>query len=320
MAPTFRMAMGVPGSSNALEVARRYGIPDDVIEDARQMLPEHTRTFDTLVAKLEGATRAVDREHAALEQERAKLDQSRAKLEARGEALKMREAKGLGTEAQRLVERSRQLQKQLEQAKKALKTGAKANAIGAANEALRAGGRLLGEIDTHRLKIEPTPVETTSLGQDSIEPGDRVWVERLRSVAEVIEGPARGKVRVSAGMMKLWVDVSDLRALKDAPVPARRETKVTRAGHQARRGIRTADNTLDVRGLRAEEAVALTESFLDRMYGNAEPAAYIVHGIGSGALRDALHEHLARNDRYVEGFRAASQDEGGPQVTVVSLK
>jgi DNA mismatch repair protein MutS2 len=56
------------------------------------------------------------------------------------------------------------------------------------------------------------------------------------------------------------------------------------------------------------------------MYGNAEPAAYIVHGIGSGALRDALHEHLARNDRYVEGFRAASQDEGGPQVTVVSLK
>ena len=56
------------------------------------------------------------------------------------------------------------------------------------------------------------------------------------------------------------------------------------------------------------------------MYGAAEPAAYIVHGIGSGALRDALHAHLAADDTYVAGFRPATQEEGGPQVTIVSLK
>jgi len=108
--------------------------------------------------------------------------------------------------------------------------------------------------------------------------------------------------------------------VKHAAEPARREPKVSGAQPKIRRAIRTLDNTLDVRGLRAEEAVALAEAFLDRMYGSAEPAAYIVHGVGSGALRRALHEHLSRDDTYVDGFRPAEQDEGGLQVTVVSLK
>ena len=86
------------------------------------------------------------------------------------------------------------------------------------------------------------------------------------------------------------------------------------------RVIRTGDNTLDVRGLRADDAVALAEAFLDRMYGAAEASAFIVHGVGSGALRVAIHEHLSRDATYVDGFRQATQDEGGPQVTVVSLK
>ena len=73
-------------------------------------------------------------------------------------------------------------------------------------------------------------------------------------------------------------------------------------------------------GLRADDAVALAQAFLDRMYGAAESSAFIVHGVGSGALRVAIHEHLSRDATYIEGFRQATQDEGGPQVTVVSLK
>ena len=81
MAPTFRMAMGVPGSSNALEVARRYGIPADVIDDARQLLPDHSRSFEMLVAKLDAATKAAEEEQAKL---RAQLQQAQ-RLEAIGQ-------------------------------------------------------------------------------------------------------------------------------------------------------------------------------------------------------------------------------------------
>ena len=320
MAPTFRMKLGVPGSSNALEVARRYGIPSEVLEDARQMLPEHSRSFETLVAKLEAATDEVLARGAQLEEEQAKLERAQAKLDARGEALKLREAKGLGSEAQQLVDRSRELQRNLDEAKRLLKAQPERQSVDAAAAALREGAELLAEIDTRRLEVEPTTVETRAIEDSEVRVGERVWVDRLRSVADVIEGPARGKVRVAAGMMKLWVDVADLRALKDAPAPAERRTKVSGAHRKPGPSVRTADNTLDIRGLRAEEAVSLAEAFLDRMYGNAEPAAYIIHGVGSGALRAALHEHLSRDDSYVEDFRPASQDEGGPQVTVVSLK
>ena len=320
MEPTFRMTMGVPGSSNALQVARRYGLPAEVIDDARAMLSEHSRSFEMLVAKLETATKAAEQEQAALQSERAEVADQRAKLDIRRRELQTRDARQLGAEAQRLVDQVKELRQRLEQAKKALRERPEADSLAEANAALGDGGALLGDIDAHRRALEPKPVETTALEPEAVRIGDRVWVERLRSVADVIEGPVRGRVRVSAGMMKLWVDVTDLRGLKDAPAPARRAPKLSGARPKRARGVRTADNTLDVRGLRADDAVALAEAFLDRMYGAAEPAAYIVHGVGSGALRDALHAHLSRDDTYVEGFRAAEREEGGPAVTVVSIK
>ena len=321
MAPTFRMTMGVPGGSNALEVARRYGIPTEVIDQARRTLPEHSRSFETLVAKLEEATKAALAEQSALEGDRAKVTQERAKLEIRRQELKAREAKGLGRESQKLVDQVRELHRRLDHAKKELRQRSEAESVAEASEVLRDGGALLAELDAHRLSLEPEPVQTAAIDPDAVGVGDRVWVERLRSVADVIEGPARGKVRVSAGMMKLWVDVTDLRALEQVSTPpARESTAVSGAHPKPQRGIRTSDNTLDVRGLRADDAVALAETFLDRMYGAAEPNAFIVHGVGSGALRRAIQEHLSRDATYVEGFRQATQDEGGAQVTVVSLK
>ena len=321
MAPTFRLRMGVPGGSNALEVARRFGIPADVIDEARRALPEHSRSFETLVAKLDTATKAALEEQAALKEERASVSEERGKLDKRRQKLKEREAKGLGTESQKLVDELRDLHRRLDQAKKALRERSEAESIAEAAEVLSDAGNALSELDSHRRSLEPVPVETAQLDPMAVRVGDRVWVERLRSVADVVEGPARGKVRVAAGMMKLWVDLSDLRSLKKVQTSEPpKQAPVTGTHPKQNHALRTLDNTLDVRGLRADEAVSLAEAFLDRMYGAAEPSAFIVHGVGSGALRTAIHEHLSRDAAYVEEFRAATQDEGGPQVTVVSLK
>ena len=198
MAPTFRLTMGVPGGSNALEVARRYGIPAEVIEQARSTLPEHSRSFETLVAKLEAATKAALEEHSALEADRAKITEERAKLDLRRQELKAREAKGLGTESQKLVDQVRELHGRLDHAKKELRQRSEKESVSAASEVLREGAELLSDLDAHRLSLEPTPIQTAALDPETVQVGDRVWVERLRSAADVIEGPARGKVRVSA--------------------------------------------------------------------------------------------------------------------------
>jgi DNA mismatch repair protein MutS2 len=321
MAPTFRMTLGIPGGSNALEIARRYGIPAEVIDEARRLLPQQSRSFEMLAAKLEAATKATLQQQAALWEERAEIAQERAELDVRLRELKAREAKTLGKESQRLVDKLRDLHGRLDRAKKELSERAAAEAVTAAAEGLRKSGALLAELDAHRLSLEPEPVETAPLDPESLQVGSRVWVDRLRSPADVIEGPVRGKVRVSAGMMKIWVDVTGLRAVRRAAPDAGREAKaVSGAEPQPHAPIRTSDNTLDVRGLRADEAVASTQAFLDRLYGAAEPIAFIVHGVGSGALRHAIHEHLSRDNPYVAGFRLGDQEEGGPQVTVVSLR
>ncbi len=321
MTPTFEMTAGVPGSSNALEVARRYGIPEDVIEASRGMLSDHSRSFEKLVAELDAATRAVREERAELTEQTRALKKERDQVEHRMQTLARRDAKQLGKEAEQLVDRARELQRQIDEARKALRRQPDAERLREASEALSEGGGLLGELDAKRRSLEPAPVETSALDPATVKVGDRVWVERLQSPAEVVEGPARGKVRVAAGMMKLWVEASDLRALEQTPTPAPRpRTEVSGAHVKPRRPVRTSDNTLDVRGLRADDAVALAESFLDRMYGAAEPSAYIVHGVGSGALRDAIHAHLQRDATYVLEFRQATREEGGPQVTVVALK
>jgi len=321
MAPTFRLRMGVPGGSNALEVARRFGIPSDVVDAARTTLPEHSRSFETLVAKLDTATKAALEEQAALQHERAKVGQERAKLDMRRQELAAREAKGLSREAQKLVDQLKDLHRRLDQAKKSLRERAEVESVATASAVSNDAAELLGDIDRRRASLEPKPVETAELDLEAVRVGDRVWVERLRSAAEVVEGPARGKVRVAAGMMKLWVDLGDLRGLKQsAERPPKETAPTTGTQAKAQRSVRTSDNTLDVRGLRPDDAVSLAEAFLDRMYGAAESNAFIVHGVGSGALRTAIHEHLARDAAYVEGFRQATQEEGGPQVTVVSLK
>jgi len=80
------------------------------------------------------------------------------------------------------------------------------------------------------------------------------------------------------------------------------------------------DNPVGVRGLRVDEAVAMAETFLDRLYGEAQPAVYVVHGMGSGALRAAVREVLGRDRRYVSAFRSGTPEEGGEAVTVVELR
>jgi DNA mismatch repair protein MutS2 len=84
--------------------------------------------------------------------------------------------------------------------------------------------------------------------------------------------------------------------------------------------LRTTDNTVDVRGLRVDEALGMIESFVDRLYGASASHAFIIHGHGTGALRDAIRAHLGRDESYVSAIRAGDREEGGDGITVVTLR
>lgn len=321
MAPTFELVHGLPGASSAFAVAMRFGIPSEVIETARAVLPEQSKTFDELVRGLESQRRQLAMDKAGLDDARRELADEREALARTREKLERRREKILDDEASKVRDELRRARQALRDARRAMKKKGDTQTLEETRKRIDGAAKAVAR----RPEVEPD--EGTPMDPATLEIGTRVRIPRLRSEGEIVEGPSKGRVKVSAGALRLWVDVSDLRQPGAASSDSASTTSVSAsapspasAPEAPRPAPQTTDNTLDVRGLRVDEAMGLAESFLDRMYGDAQRTAYILHGLGSGALRDAIREQLERDGTYVASFRPGTRDEGGDRFTVVTLK
>lgn len=338
MAPTFHVRMDVPGASSALAVAQRFGLDAVVIERAREMLPEQARTFDALVRKLEAQHDELASEREALAAERKAIDAERARVQGELTRLREREQRKLSEEGERLLALIRETRDEVRAARGAMrKKEGDAALVEAARHAVERAAQRAGEGELAGAlrREEPAEQRGAPATASALTPGVRVWVPRLRAELEVVEGPSKGRVRVASGAVKLWVNVDEVRlpaAEKDAGRGERGERERERpergraepaAGGAEPVAVRTEANTLDLRGLRVDEALGLAESFLDRLYGSGEKIGFLLHGVGTGALRDAVRELLgggsASAARYVRRWRPGTPDEGGDRVTVVQI-
>jgi len=329
MTPTFELAMGLPGSSSALAVARRYGLPATVIERAERFLTREDQSFEAVVQKLHDERAALALARAAAEQREDEARGARARADAELESAKSRAKKMLSEEAAELMDRLRRARDDLRDARARLRSR-KVDADGL-REAERAIERVAGEVaiggplgrlvaggDTGVDEGQREPVRAPDLRR-----GARVWVPRLRAEADVVEVLGDGGVRLAAGPLKLTVPATELRTAP-SPVPAPRPLRSvpSRPGRPeaAVEGapIQTHDNTCDLRGLRIDDGVGMATSFLDRAVGDGQPVVFLLHGHGTGALRDAIRKELARSP-YVARFRGGDPDQGGEGVTVVWL-
>jgi DNA mismatch repair protein MutS2 len=162
------------------------------------------------------------------------------------------------------------------------------------------------------------------LGPPSLERGARVFVPRLRAEAEVLEVLADGTVRVQAGAIKVVLAASEL---QKPPHDSEARRRIARADAGAKRTldpagleapIQTTDNTCDLRGLRADDAVSLAATFLDRSLNENRRVCFLVHGHGTGALKEAIRRELKASP-YVRFYRPGLPGEGGDGVTIAWL-
>jgi DNA mismatch repair protein MutS2 len=328
MTPTFQLAMGVPGSSSALAVARRFGMPSTVIERAERFLTREDHNFEVVVKKLNDERAALELARAAADEREREARVLTTRLEGELETARSREKRALGEEARELMDRLRRAREDLREAQARLR--AKKIDPEALREAERAVERVAGQVaiggGLESLVVNVGEVERAPVRAPELRRGAKVWVQRLRAEAEVVEVLAGDQVRVAAGPMKLTVAVSDLRAAAQPEAPSRPALRALsgRAGARAEPAapeealIQTRDNTCDLRGLRVDDAVAMATTFLDRALGEGQRAVFLLHGHGTGALREALREELGRTP-YVARFRAADRDQGGDGVTVAWL-
>jgi DNA mismatch repair protein MutS2 len=323
MTPTFRLAMGVPGSSSALAVARRFGMPSTVIERAERFLTREDHNFEEVVKRLNDERAALELARAAADEREREARVLQTRLEGELETAKSREKRALGEEARELMDRLRRARDDLRGAQARLR--AKKVEPEALREAERAVERVAGEValggPLEPLMRNGAEPEREVLRAPDLRRGARVWVQRLRAEAEVLEVLPGEQVRVAAGALKLTVPSSELRAALPIEAAARAVQRPASARvdpSSQERPLQTGDNTCDLRGLRVDDAVAMATSFLDRALHAGMPAVFLLHGHGTGALREALREELGRT-RYVSRFRSGYPDQGGDGVTLAWL-
>ena len=314
--PLFRLTVGVPGGSRAIQVAERFGMERGVLDRARELLPKGERDLNRLLEELGRLREEARTERETLERTKEALLARESELRSARERLESERAERKRAELSARRDLLRQLENQVDDYKKKLRADRKATPE-RLQEAREAVKELSAQIDRETV---PEPEAPVGAPVREAAPGDRVHVPTLRADAEVLTSPdADGRVRVRIGGATAVLPIAQLRRVEGAAPRAG-----GRAGLPSGPPPVSTDVTemtkgeIDVRGLEADDAIRATERFLEDAIMAGLPTARIIHGKGKGILRDRVKHWLSRST-LVKEFRLGEIREGGTGVTVVTL-
>jgi DNA mismatch repair protein MutS2 len=316
LAPTYRLTMGTPGASSATAVAARMGMRHDILERANALLEREDRRLDRMLAELATSRLTLEREVGSAARLREESEAARNQYRSKLERLQARRDK-LFEEMRGDLDRSfRDAHAQVASVIRDLQRGGRAQDAAHARERLitleekaRAAEAALRGDEEEPEPAAPVDWTRTKPGDPVLVPGGRRGT--LRSLPD-----RRGRVSVQIGNAKLELP-ADRIAAPSAEVTKRREPRV--AVQTVPRKAAGGANRCDLRGLRVDEALDRVAAALDDAATSGTNRLVIVHGLGTGALRKAIHQHL-RDSPYVTRFEAADPREGGDGVTLALLE
>jgi DNA mismatch repair protein MutS2 len=319
LAPTYQLHLGSPGSSSAIEVAARVGLPAAVVERARAARSGHGGALGEALAALDAERAGLAAAREAAERAAAAARQAEAAARAREEEAHRAERAAAARVGEAIVDEldaARGEVAELLASLQAQPSVKKASEAAAQLEAWKA--QVAGASKRAAAQAE-TSAEALPGGQ--LRPGVRVRIASLGQEGEVLSVDGK-QALVQAGALKVRRPLADLVALtgtaRQANLGTSAADRLARAGEARPDAVRLEERRLDVRGLRVEELLREVERFLDRLYADGEPQCLILHGHGTGALKQALREALAASP-YVAAHRRGDQHEGGDAVTIVTL-
>jgi DNA mismatch repair protein MutS2 len=320
LAPTFQLHLGSPGSSSAIEVARRVGLPAGVVERARAALSGRG-------GALGEALRSLDEERARLEAQRAGLAREAESARLREEAARRREEAAFRAEKEAGARVAASMAEELEAARdevrRVLASLQSTPTVRKATEVARQLEEWSGAMEkASRVAGSQAAAAPEASPGGAIEAGARVRVASLGQEGEVLE-VAGDEAVVRLGSLRMRRPLSDLLPLRGKAKPvgfARATDERLRAAEGARPApLTSGGRRLDVRGMRVDDLLRAVDAFLDRLYAEGATDALILHGHGTGALKQALRAHLEASP-YVGGFRKGEDHEGGDAVTLVAFR
>lgn len=308
--PTYRLSIGIPGKSNAFAISQRLGLSSSIIEMAQALLSSDHAKVEDLIGEMESSRRQAQEDQIAAERLRHEYEELKRKYE--------RELAGLQERRLAILDEAREEAKSLlEQTQSEINT-----ILGAVR---RMGKEELEEsVKEYRTQLTQKTQKLSvkrrekpqAQGPKNLKPGEEVRIKSLRQTGFVLEPPtSSGDVQVQAGIMKITVKLADLERVEEQTKQVAKKRGSSR-GHLAK--SRTISNEIDLRGKSVEEGLALVDKYLDDAFLSSLGRVRIIHGKGTGVLRDAIQQYLARHP-HVHHFGYAAPNEGGNGATVVDL-
>jgi DNA mismatch repair protein MutS2 len=322
LSPTYRLKFGEAGTSSAIEIARRMGLPESVCRRARETLESRQGPLGQALDALDKTRRELSQTQQALAAERRQVEAALSQLKA-AHALVQEKAHAIEIEERaRLVG---DLEKARDEVREVIRALQAAPSPRAANQVRERLDEVLKKeahaLDFKRAEAALPAASRAAMAHRPIEPGMCVQVPGLgEAVVLALEG---NEAVVSLGALKVRRRRDELLALpgkaaakRDFPKSQPRDKKLEkmRAG-----AIEAPDSRLDLRGTRVDEGIRAAEAFLDKNFSEGRLSVTIVHGHGTGALRQALGDYLSASP-YVASFRFGDEREGGTGATIVTFK
>ncbi len=316
--PTYRLLIGIPGKSNAFAISSKLGLPDYIIEDAKELIGKQDKSFEDLISDLEASRITIEKEQDEISSYKAEIEQLKKNLARKNESL--------DASRERLVrEAKEQAASILQEAKEYAD-----QSIRKYNKWMQEGGNIKdmeNERNSLREKMTSTdnakPKRLSKQGKGTspkdLKIGDAVNVIRLGLKGTVSTLPnAKGDLFVQMGILRSQVNIKDIEVLDEEEIKAPGYNK-TQSGKIKMSKSSSIHPELNLIGKTVDEALPELDKYLDDAYLAHLPQVTIIHGRGTGALRTAIHSHLKKL-KYVNSFRVGGFGEGDHGVTIVEFK
>lgn len=308
LSPTYKLLIGIPGESNALTIAKRLGVSAEIIERAKSYISEENKKVEKMILNIKDKSEELDLMKVEIAELKRKAEEEREEYRAKLSELEKEKNEILKS----TYDKAEQMLKEMQSKATGLieKIQKEENKKSELKDVQKSLTQLRTSLTENKKKeVSQKPKSEIKL---AFKEGDKIFVKSLNQFASLLKiNLSKETAIVQAGILKMELPLSDLKKAEEE-----KKKKYAQAGNHKTTGVKYQ---IDLRGKMVEEGIFELENYLDRAVMSGYNEIYVVHGKGTGALREGITKYL-KSSRYVKEQRVAGQNEGGLGCTVVTLK
>ena len=319
LSPTYHLLIGIPGKSNAFAISEKLGLPDYIIQDAKTHLTEEDESFEDLLTDLEQSRKTIEKEREEVASYRREMERLKSELKNQQEKLNtqrdriIREANARATD---IVQEAKDFADEtMKNFRKFGKASISASEMEKERERIR---KQLSKTENKNRLEKKKPSKAYKASDFHL--GDSVKVLSMNLTGTVNSLPdAKGNLFVQMGILRSQVNISDLELIEEPLTVTAKQMRRTSSGKMKMGKSMHVSPEINLLGKTVDEAVAELDKYLDDAYIAHLSPVRIVHGKGTGALRNGIHQYL-RRQKHIKSFRLGAFGEGDAGVTIVEFK